>query len=65
FLLCCLAGCTTVSPRLRIDPALTAPCAHPVLHGDTYRALASLAVRQDSALRECGSRMGAIRKIGE
>ncbi|MHB1644654.1 MAG: Rz1-like lysis system protein LysC [Acidithiobacillus sp.] len=64
-MLCCLAGCTTVSPRLRIDPALTAPCAHPVLHGDTYRALASLAVRQDSALNECTQRMTAIRQLGK
>lgn len=59
-----LGACATVSPKLHIDPSLTAPCARPVLSGPTYRNLATLAVRQNAALRECSGRMAALRKLG-
>ena len=62
-LLLLLAGCSTPSATLVLDPRLTAPVDKPQLLGPTNRDIWIWAGEQQDVIEDCAERMDAIRGL--
>ena len=62
-LLLLLAGCSTRSATLVLDPRLTAPVDKPQLLGPTNRDIWIWAGEQQDVIKDCADRMDAIRGL--